>query len=75
MPPKMNPFAFCGLDKNKNPIIKDLDNVDPSTVPGTIVSGTDEPPGQHGKAVELEMAAFAKNPTWVYIGGRWFKIG
>lgn len=74
MPKKLKPFAFCGFDGDK-PIIKDLKGIDPGDVPGRIENGQDDAPPSQGPPMESEMIGFSRNPTWVYINGRWYRIG
>jgi len=76
MPKKLKPFAFCGYDKSGDAIIKDLSGITPSAVPGKLESGQDDPPPPApGQQMESELIGFSRNPTWVYINGRWYRIG
>lgn len=76
----LKPFAFLGYDKSGEAIIKDLTGVAPGNVPGNPAPAQDDPPPPETnpskpKQVHSELIGFSRNSTWVYINGRWYKIG
>ena len=73
---KLKPFAFLGYDSG-DAVIVELPN---SVKLGDTVKldnkvSQSDPPGQNGAGAVAEMIGFAKNPTWVYINGKWYRIG
>lgn len=63
---KLDKFCFEGFDKNGDPIIKDKD--------GKKVKADAKGPGGDLPPIP-DMVVYKINPTWVYINGRWYRIG
>ena len=57
-------FQFKGFDEKGEPIILDHSGKQPIGEPGP-------PPGELVEAILI----YHENPTWVCIGGKWYRIG
>ncbi|MCB2215655.1 hypothetical protein [Desulfofustis glycolicus] len=57
-------FHFKGFDESGEPIIFDGKNKKLTSQPGP-------PPGELVEAILI----YHENPTWVCIGGKWYRIG
>ena len=65
MPGKSRKFKFKGYDQNDEPIVMTNDN--------RRITGQAEMP--EVSEDDLVMKVYSVNPTWVNIGGRWYRIG
>lgn len=57
-------FHFKGFDENGEPIIFDDKNK-------KLTGQSEQPPGELVEAILI----YHENPTWVCIGGKWYRIG
>ncbi|MEE4166674.1 MAG: hypothetical protein V2I35_11795 [Desulfocapsaceae bacterium] len=63
---KSKKFKFKGYDNHGEPIVMSNDN--------RRITGQDEQPPELTED-DLVMKVYSVNPTWVKIGGRWYRIG
>ena len=79
MSKKIKTFKFKGWDEDGNKIVFKLKGKDSSGKPivtdedGSPIPETSQPPYDEDDVI-IELLV-SQNPTWVKIGGRWYKVG